>query len=496
MTNEKDLFFNRVWTFFASVRLSVITLLLLAVTSIIGTIIPQNQSLDAYRHKFGDTVFTIFANLNFFDMYHSWWFQFLILVLAINIVICSMDRLPSIWKIVAKKPDFKIDRFRRYKNRHEVAIMETGINLEQKYKTLFSKKFGKPVFEKTDDGFYLFGEKGRWTRMGVYVVHASILLLLAGGMAGSIKGFEGTVKITEGESADSITLKKNQGHVKLNFKIRCDKFEMSRYDNGMTKEYKSDLTIIENGKEVLKKSIVVNDPLRYKGINIFQSFYGSVPTTNLALNVANKQVLNFTGNLALNFTGKESGMTYEKEVTTGQEIDLPENFGKFRLMGFIPSYNFSGHNIGETFVGLITKVSGETRKVILPHKFETADITFDEMFKPDVAVTIADLENTIADLKNTIPDYENAISDKGQKFYTGLQITYDPGVNMVYAGFFFMIIGCCIAFFMSHQSFCMEIILKNENEHLVMISGSANKNKLSMKIRINNIADSIRNQST
>ena len=455
MTKQKELFFNRVWQFFASVRLSVTTLLLLAVTSIIGTIIPQNQSLDAYRHKFGDAAFTVLSGLNIFDMYHSWWFQFLILTLAINIVVCSMDRLPSIWKIVSKKPDFKIDRFRRYKNSQEFTINEPSDDLEKKYKTLFLKKFGKPVYEASDNGFRLFGEKGRWTRMGVYVVHASILLLLAGGMAGSIKGFEGTVKITEGESTDSITLKKNQGHVKLNFQIRCDKFEMSLYDNGMPKEYKSDLTIIENGKDVLKKSIVVNDPLRYRGINIFQSFYGSVPSNNLTLN----------------FEGKESGMTYEKEVITGQEIDLPENFGNFLLRGFIPAYNFKGHDIGETFVGLITKPDGETRTIILPLKFET----FDKMFKPDVAVTIANFK---------------------KKSYTGLQITYDPGVHMVYTGFLFMIIGCCIAFFMSHQSFCMEIILKNENEHLVMISGSANKNKLSMKIRINNIADSIRNQSS
>ncbi len=450
MAKQDDLFFDKVWQFFASVKLSVTTLLLLAVTSIIGTLIPQNQSMDAYRHSFGEITFTIFSALNIFDMYHSWWFQFLILILAINIVICSVDRLPSIWKIVTKTPDFKIDRFKRYKGMQEITLREPVGDLEKKFKSIFLKKFGKPIFVKTEKGFRLFGEKGRWTRMGVYVVHASILLLLAGGMAGSIKGFEGTVKITEGETADTITIKKINGHVKLDFQIRCDKFEMSSYDNGAPKEYKSDLTIIENGKEILKKSIIVNDPLRYKGINIFQSFYGSVPSNNLTLN----------------FIGKESEMTYEKEITTGQEIDLPENFGKFLLRGFIPSYNFRDHNIGETFVGLITKPDGKTREVILPLKYET----FDKMFKPDVAVTIANFE---------------------KKSYTGLQITRDPGVYIVYAGFFFMLIGCSIAFFMSHQSLWIEVIRKG-NEHLVMISGSANKNKLGMTIKISDIAEALK----
>ncbi len=452
-SNKKNiLLFDSIWNFFSSIRLSVITLLLLALTSIIGTLIPQNQMADFYQHKYSEAVYKILTAINVFDMYHSWWFQFLILILAINIIICSLDRFPSIWKIVRKKPVFNIDRFRRYKRVEEINLEESFTGTEEKYKSIFKKKFGKFTFEPAENAFYLFGEKGRWTRLGVYIVHASILLLLFGGMLGSINGFEGNMNVSEGESEDIVTIKETHGHVKLDFQIRCDKFEMSLYDNGAPKEYKSDLTIIENGKEILKKSIIVNDPLRYKGINIFQSSYGSIPANNVTLN----------------FKSKESGMVYEKEAKVGKEIELPENLGKFTLKGFVPSYNFRNHNIGETFVGVIIKPDGKERTVLMPLQYEV----FDEMFKPDIAVKVLDYK---------------------KKFYTGLQITKDPGVIFVYAGFLFMIIGCYIAFFMSHESLCIEVTQSGEQKHRVRISGSANKNRISLKVKISKIAAFIKN---
>lgn len=227
---------------------------------------------------------------------------------------------------------------------------------------------------------------------------------------------------------------------------------MSLYENGAPKEYKSDLTIIENDKEILKKSIIVNDPLRYKGINIFQSSYGSIPSDEVSLN----------------FTSKTSGMTYEKTVTIGKSIDLPENKGVFTLKGYVPSFNFKNHNIGETFVGFIVKPDGKERSVLLPLQYEI----FDKMFKPEISV---------------------AITDYKKKYYTGLQITKDPGVIYVYAGFFFMITGCYIAFFMSHQSLCMEVVQEDHNKHTVKLSGKANKNRISLKMKIKKIAQLIKN---
>ncbi|MBW2218884.1 MAG: cytochrome c biogenesis protein ResB, partial [Deltaproteobacteria bacterium] len=94
---------NTLWNFFISVRLTVVLLLSLAATSVIGTVVPQNKSQAAYFHEYGEFLFNIFNKFNIFDMYHSLWFQFLILMLGINIVACSTDRLSSVWKTIFVK---------------------------------------------------------------------------------------------------------------------------------------------------------------------------------------------------------------------------------------------------------------------------------------------------------------------------------------------------------------------------------------------------------
>ena len=83
---------NRIWKFFTSIKLTVVLLISLAATSIVGTLIPQNENPAAYIQAFGEFAFQLFSLLGLFDMYHSWWFQTLILLLTANIVVCSIDR--------------------------------------------------------------------------------------------------------------------------------------------------------------------------------------------------------------------------------------------------------------------------------------------------------------------------------------------------------------------------------------------------------------------
>ena len=79
------------------------------------------------------------------------------------------------------------------------------------------------------------------------------------------------------------------------------------------------------------------------------------------------------------------------------------------------------------------------------------------------------------------------VTDFEQGYYTGLQITSDPGVPIVYAGFIIMILGCYITFFMSHKSLCIHV--SKDKEHTqVMVSGTANKNKLEMENHVKKIA--------
>jgi cytochrome c biogenesis protein len=450
-SSKYDDFAPQLWKFFASVKLSVVILLSLAMTSIIGTVIPQNENPMLYHQKFGNVLFKLFNTLDIFDMYHSWWFRFLLCMLTINIIICSINRLSSTWKtIFPKKASFTINRFRNAKNRQEWPADGSADGLTEIYASWLSKRFNMVKSETSENGYLLFGEKGRWTRLGVYAVHLSIILMIVGSLVGSIFGFDGFVNIPEGESVDSIFLRNSQSEIKLDFAIKCNDFDFTLYESGMPKEYRSSLSIIKNNQTIMQKDIIVNDPLRYEGINIFQSSYGKLPATKLTVT----------------FTEKASGLIYNKAATMKSPIEMPGNSGTLIVEDFRPSFSFRGVNLSNVFLCQLTLTDGEPEHIIISADFPR----FDVMRKGDFVISIAN-----ADLK----------------YYTGLQVTKDPGVPLVYAGFLFMIIGCYVTFFMFHQKICVEIMVTDGKTN-IMAAGISGKNRPGMNAVIRRISNQLK----
>jgi cytochrome c biogenesis protein len=293
-------------------------------------------------------------------------------------------------------------------------------------------------------------EKGRWTRLGVYTVHLSVLLLLIGGLVGSFFGFEGFVNIPEGETASSITLRNTGRKKALDFSIRCDDFDVQFYDTGAPKEFRSSLTIIEGNNPTLKKDIILNDPLRYKGINIFQSSYGTLsPKT-----------------VTLSFKSHSTGMVYIKTAAKESPVNIPENGGQFIFQDYRNTFDFRGHDLGEVFLGILKSPSGSNENVILSLRFPE----FDKMRKGGWLISVIDVQYW---------------------YYTGLQVTRDPSVWVVYTGFIIMILGCFISFFMSHQRIFIEVIDKGSHR-AVLVSGIADRNPLGMNKKTKMITERLK----
>ena len=434
MVNQKYLsgILKEIWKFFASVKLSVSILLTIAATSVIGTFIPQ------------------------IDVYHSWWFQAFLIALTLNIVVCSLDRISATWKIVfIKTPPFHLSRFRKVKHRNEFKEKRSIKTLEKIYMPVVSGIYKYCRLEKTDDGFCIFAEKWRWTRLGVYIVHLSIIFLLFGSVIGSRYGFEGFVNIPEGSSAKHIKLRNTEKTYDLGFEVRCDDFSVSYYDPGksMIKEFRSTLTILEEGKPVLQKDIIVNDPLRYKGINFYQSNWGEIPA-----NLPPKEIV-------LNFQSRETGMVYNKKTMMKQKVVVPEGKGTFAIEEYTDASEFRGHTIGEAFVGTLTNKDGTKTRILLPLQFPR----FDEMRGGDIVISVIDLPHI---------------------YYTGLGATKDPGVPVVYIGFVVLIIGIAITFFMSHQRLCIDVRKKGKG-CIVMVAGTSNRNNVGMQNKLNRLSEKL-----
>ncbi len=417
---------NSIWQFFASVRLALFMLSLIAITSIIGTIIPQNEASDFYVQNFGPGMAQFFSVLDIPDMYRSWWFLALLFLLAFNLVICSIDRFPAVWKqIRADGLAYSEDRLAKMANSHSWQKSESTADLVIMLEEKLVKKGWKLSSRSHADALLLFSQKGNWTRIGVYIVHTSILVIFLGAIIGSLAGFKGSVLIPETMERNRIILYGSGEAKELGFSVRCNSFVIEFYPNGMPKEYTSSLTIIENGKDILTRKIEVNDPLTYHGITFYQSSYEAYQ--------------DFVITVKVTASGKQQDFVVPFQK---QEIWKDEGL-KFGII--------NAKAIGQSMV--------------------SAKLWFSD----GSASPTLDWINGGEQLPIKTERGEYLVSVK-QMYATGLQVAHDPGVWWVYIGCGLMLFGLCVAFFMSHRRLWL-LISPTNNGSQVLFAGSANKNR-------------------
>ena len=466
-SSNRVYFLNSLWHFFASIRLTVVVLLSLAVLSVIGTFIPQNESPADYFRVFGPFKYQLMATLDLFDMFHSWWFQGLILVLCINIVVCSVDRLQSTWQtIFGRSRGIDPAQFRKRKSRITFRRNGAMAALKPLYQQRVAAMFGRGPTVPSDAGYAITVDRGRWTRLGVYVVHLSVVVLLVGAFVSSRFGFEGYVNIAEGERADSIQLRNAAQRLALPFTIQCDDFDVQFYEGGQRpKEFRSSISIIKGGRTVYQKDIVMNDPLRYQGINIFQSSYG--PMEPSAMDAENAREL--TENIELSLRSTASGMIYTLTTPLNRQLQLPEDLGALTIEGYTPNARFRGMAVGPSLKATLTPREGDPQSILLPLNHPD----FDAMRRGTLVISVA-----------------NAGAFIQKRYYTGLQVTRDPGVWLVYSGFILMIVGCVVVFFMSHQR--LVVAVQPDGTGLkVTVAGTANKNKVGFRYKLARLAEQL-----
>lgn len=416
---------NPVFNFFSSVKLALFTLCLLAFTSIIGTIIPQKESIDWYIHNYSETTARIFQVLSIPDMYNSWWFLGLLTLLSINLIVCSIDRFPGVWKQV-KADNLATDLKRLSKMRLTSSWVsnKSEEELATDISNSLAGKGWKTEQRRRDDSLLLFSQKGAITRTGVYIVHASILVIFIGAIIGELYGFKASVMLPETQATSTAFETGTGKSIDLGFTVRCDRFDIEFYDSGMPKAYRSKLTVTENGKVTRVKNIVVNDPLTYNGITFYQSSYQGYQDFLLTIT--------------------------DQKTEKSQTITLP-----FQQQQTLNDNSRIGVINAEAMGQSISRM-----KI---------------WYKDDQGPASTFWINAGDQVTVERPGKKYTIAGK-QMYATGLQIARDPGVWVVYIGCGLMILGLTVAFFMSHRRIWV-LIAKENNETTVLISGSANKNK-------------------
>ncbi len=431
--------FQQLWDILASVKLAIFTLFALSITAIIGTVIPQGEQASFYADKYGPKMAQFFQILDIPEMYGSWWFLALLTLLVANLVVCSIERFPTAWRL-ATSDNLALPAERVAKlsgSRNWPLTPQQAENIDP---AAILAGSGWPAESRREGGeLRAFSQRGRWSRLGVYIVHTSILVIFVGAAVGDIWGVKGSVMLPEQVTADKIFASKTREPIDLGFSLRCDSFVVEFYDNGMPKTYRSRVTIIEEGKEVLTSDIEVNRPLIYRGFTFYQSSYRGYQDFILLIQ--------------------------GEGDSTGGVFTLP--FQKQEL------WQEKGLQFG------VVNAEAVGQRVV------RAKLWFKAGEAPAVIEWFDDNQPRLLEAGGK----QYRINVK-QMYATGLQVAKDPGVWIVYLGCGLMLIGLAMAFFMAHHRVWL-YRSEEGGKTLLVLAGNSNKNRPALAKKLTSLEEAI-----
>ncbi len=397
-----------IYDFLSSVRFTILLLSLIAVGSIFGTVIKQKAPLEEYLTLYSESTFRFIRFFNLDDTYHSPWFYGLVILFVVNLSLCTLGRFRRFIRSDRKPVEVPAEE--------TLQRMEMHFYVEGKSETAVEEFLRKTYTRLSVTGGAVF-EKGALSRYGVFIIHTSIILILLGGFVGDMGGYKGYMVLTQGETKDRISLRgDNAREQALGFSLKCEDFKVAFYPGGEPKDYVSTLKVIDKGKVVTEKKVRVNDPLSYKGIHVYQASYGRTPS--------------FLFNI-----GGENVILRERET-----------FRKGDLLLMVVRFESAVHDFGP---GVL--------------------IAYLNDGQPKTSWFLKNVEKLREkDLQGVPVRLENIKDD----FYTGLEVSKDPGIWIVWTGFAMMLIGLYVNFFTYHRR-----IYVRKGSIGVIVAGSAPRRK-------------------
>ena len=455
---------NVIWEFLSSVKLTIVLLILLAIVSILGTVVPQGEGAVEFAEALSPAMFRFLSTLQLFDMYNAPWFRLLIAFLALNLIVCSINRFPSTWKRFSAKP--APDRNKPFENNTPEDCLEinlSGDEATKRVEKVLTSGYRNVRQKNSGADHFFYGEKGNFSYFGVYVVHLSVLLIFVGGLVGSFFGVEAYVNILEGEKTDRVIIQKSRKPLKLGFEVRCDKFSVDFYKTGAPKEFKSVLTFMVDGKDVRKNNLLVNHPVEFGGITFYQASYGSVPGKEVALGIQRES--------------KEPASS-EMRVKGDVSYPLPGGEGTFKVVDL--RNDIMG--LGPAVLISVQPKKGAPREFWVFQNYEAVQ----KKLPPPMLASPK--FNPAA-----FSPYRFSLTDLKTLYYTGLQANRDPGVPIVWAGCFFMVSGLFVTFFMSHKRLWVRVIKKGEKVK-IEVAGTTNKNPVGLQKERRNLMTNLQKE--
>ena len=445
--------------FFASIKLAMFLFIMLAMTATIGTVIQQGDRPEVYITEYGEQAYLWFVRLGFTDVYHTWWFTSLLALLCVNSLTCFYKRFPAIWRSMQQdKVNVGLPFIKGMKHSIEMAVQGSKEAVAEGMVRMLAEK-GYRVLAKNDPKeVTLYATKGVMGRVGAHVAHLSATVIVLGGLIGSYWGFQEFGVCLEGQTY----------HIpKGKFDLKIDKFWIDYHENGSVKSYNSTLTVIDQGAPATTKTITVNDPLVYKGIWFYQSSYGDAwDRVEVArVNIKDKDTDKVVGTVDLEW----------KKEKSLDKLGL-----KLAMTDFVADFSFNSAE---------RKVYSKS----VEHTNPAIKLAITERQSLQVTPWIFYHYPDLFDIQGS--RYRFELVGYQPKKFTGLQITKDPGVNIVWTGSTLIVVGITLSSFIYHRRLWAKVIPQGTGV-TVHLGGSTHKSQIDFQKEFRKFTERIKTINT
>ncbi|MEL6602834.1 MAG: cytochrome c biogenesis protein [Cyanobacteria bacterium J06614_10] len=423
----------------ADLKLAIGLLLAIALFSISGTVIEQGQSLTFYQENYPESPalfgfltwkFILFLGLD--HVYRTGWFLSILILFGASLTACTFTRQITALRWFSRTWNF-------YSRPRQFEKMALSTELPHAEIDALKRQLGDrryKVFEKdSDDGKMLYAHKGLSGRIGPIVVHASMLLILLGAIIGSMTGFFAQEMVPSGETFKIQNIFDagpwSGPQIPKDWSVHVNRFWIDYSPEGRVDQFYSDLSVLDDaGTEVKRKTIWVNQPLRYKNVTLYQADW-SVGGVKVRINNSPTFYLRMAPLQA------DGGRLWGTWVPTKPDMSEGVSLVAQDLQGTLLIYDMSGQLVSTVRAGGSVNVSGVT------------------LFLDEIVGS------------------------------TGLQIKADPGIPIVYLGFGLLMVGVVVSYVSHSQVWALQ------TEDKLFVGGRTNRAQVSFERELLAVLDSV-----
>jgi cytochrome c biogenesis protein len=421
------------WATLTSVRFAVVLILLIASAGVVGALVRQFPAavlhdpagyarelsdmhtrwdgISVLGMRIGPAMVDVFDHLGFFRIFSASWFVLLLVVLVVAIVCCTLDRTPRLWR---QSQPGRVDQPLPFFDPmlSDRAVLDgVSLSAEDVAGALRRRHFRvqRRVTEADDVTTWIQGDRNQYVKLATLLTHLGLILFLAGGAVTVAMGFETVVFVGEGQTAPVQPV-----GTPGNLLVKVNSFQAPTNADGSFADFVTDLSVYQDGTEVARKEIRVNDPLEVQGFVFHQNTFG--PAVDLTIH------------------DPEGGLVWTGPLLLDDQVaGFPSGF-----------MTIPGSDVG--VLAVLTKTADGVSALVL-QGVGLPSVT-DDGAAGQVEGT--DLFRVVVGLGATVDPTATggyAITWDRAGAWTGMVIKNDPGAPVIWIAFLFLITGLVLTFY-------------------------------------------------